>query len=245
MKGINRAARAAIIVAGAFAVAGAASVAQAQHTPPRTATGTLAPRSGTPDHGYPGRVDQRERPGPGWDGRYQRNRNPGGTTVIYLPADGDNGYYPQQPGIVYPQGGVYSAPGVYSSQVVLGQAVYGPSGNGMGLLVDASGRPVAPSYGVVGGAGYTPDLSGTPYVVVADGMMLADMPNGEQRSFASCAVQSAQRDPGGKPRTIFYSPSAYGLVLREGQQGRVQGTPPAATKACYGIDQFGRVALLY
>jgi hypothetical protein len=115
----------------------------------------------------------------------------------------------------------------------------------MGMVYDASGRPMAPGYAVAGGAGYTPDLSGSPYVVGADGAMLVDMPNGEQRAFASCAAQSAQRDPAGKPRTIFYSPTSYGLVLREGQQGRVQGTPPAGVKACYGIDRVGRVALLY
>lgn len=242
---IARAAGVALVMAGALALGGTASVAAAQRSTPRPAVGTNPHRGrGEPDHQRKDRdrdgrfdpLDPHFRP-PGADRRDRRS----GNTVIYLPADGVNGAVYPQPGVYYPQDGIYAAPGIYTPQ-----GVYYPSGGGMGTLIDASGRPVAP--GMAGGAGgglaYTPDLSGSPYVVGDDGLMLVGLPGGE-RTFPSCASLSAARDPSGKPRTIFYQPRTYGLVLRAGQEGRVQGTPPKGTNACYGIDAVGRVALLY
>ena len=232
MERIARAAGAALVMAGALALGGPTSVASAQRSTPRPAVGTNPHHGrGSPDHE---RHDHDRR-----DGRFDRfDRRHSGSTVIYLPADGMNG---AQPGVFYPQDGIYVAPGVYSPQ---GVAV--PSGGGTGTVYDANGRPLVPAMvaGAGGGFSYTPDLTGSPYLVGDDGMMVVALPGGE-RSFPSCASTSAARDPSGKPRTIFYQPRTYGLVLRPGQEGRVQGTPPKGTDACYGIDGVGRVALLY
>ncbi len=95
------------------------------------------------------------------------------------------------------------------------------------------------------GYGYTPDLSGAPYAVSDEGMMVVDFPSGERRAFPSCAQTTDQRDPQGRPRTIFYRSPDYWMVLRPGQRGRVHGEPPAETKACYAIDSVGRVVLRY
>ena len=78
-----------------------------------------------------------------------------------------------------------------------------------------------------GGYGYTPDLSGSPYVVSDEGMMVVDFPSGERRAFPSCAESADQRDPQGRPRTIFYRSPDYWMILRPGQRGRVHGEPPA------------------
>jgi hypothetical protein len=115
-----------------------------------------------------------------------------------------------------------------------------------GGVTDANGRPLYiendPS-NYQGGYGLgTPDLSGSPYVAGPNGMMAVDFGNGDARSVPSCAAQSAERAPNGQPRTIFYQPSG-GVVLREGQRGRVIGTPPAGAKVCYTTDGYGRMAL--
>lgn len=95
-----------------------------------------------------------------------------------------------------------------------------------------------PSYG------YTPDLSGSPYVITPEGMMAVDFASGERRAFPSCAAQGDLRDPKGRPRTIFYHQTDYWMILRAGQRGRVQGDQPAANaKACYAIDSMGNVVL--
>jgi hypothetical protein len=115
-----------------------------------------------------------------------------------------------------------------------------------GGVTDANGRPLylesapEPSQGGYGLG--TPDLSGTAYVVDRSGSMLVDFGRGPQ-AIPSCAAESAERAPDGKPRTIFYQPSARGVVLREGQRGRVVGVPPADVKACYTVDAYGRMAL--
>ena len=115
-------------------------------------------------------------------------------------------------------------------------------------VYDANGRPLTESYegpAPSGGYGYTPDLSGSPYVVNDEGMMVVDFANGERRAFRSCAETADQRDPQGRPRTIFYrSPDAW-MIQRPGQQGRVRGEPPAARAACYAIDSVGRMVLRY
>jgi hypothetical protein len=115
-----------------------------------------------------------------------------------------------------------------------------------GGVTDANGRPLyiptppAPSEGGYGLG--TPDLTGTPYVVDQAGRMVVDFGSGV-RTLPSCATESAERAPDGKPRTIFYQPAAGGVVLREGQRGRVVGVPPADAKACYTVDAYGRMAV--
>jgi len=76
-------------------------------------------------------------------------------------------------------------------------------------------------------------------------MMVVDFSSGERRAFPSCAQSADQRDPQGRPRTIFYRSPDYWMVLRPGQQGRVRGEPAAGKAACYAIDSVGRVVLRY
>ena len=76
-------------------------------------------------------------------------------------------------------------------------------------------------------------------------MMVVDFAAGARRAFPSCAWQTDQRDPQGRPRTVFYQSSDYWMVLRPGQRGRVQGEPPADAKACYAVDNVGRMVLRY
>jgi hypothetical protein len=109
--------------------------------------------------------------------------------------------------------------------------------NGRPLYVEGAPEPTQGGYGLG-----TPDLSGTPYAVDRSGSMLVDFGRGPQ-SIPSCAAESADRSPDGKPRTIFYQPAAGGVVLREGQRGRVVGIPPTGAKACYTVDAYGRMAL--
>jgi len=122
-----------------------------------------------------------------------------------------------------------------------------------GCVTDANGRPLTQNYEdmqspppsvTYEGVGYTPDLTGSPYAVTAEGMMVVDFANGERRAFPSCAQQGDLRDPQGRPRTIFYHQTDYWMILRPGQRGRVQGEQPAANaKACYAIDSMGNVVL--
>ena len=158
-------------------------------------------------------------------------------------------WYQQQYGQRYPQGSplpqhrspyqrggssVYYVPVPYPAYPSYGGAV--TDANGRPLYVETAPPPMEGGYGLG-----TPDLSGTPYVVDADGRMLVDFGSGV-RSIPSCAAESAERAPDGRPRTIFYQPPAGGVILREGQRGRVVGVPPADAKACYRLDGYGRVA---
>jgi hypothetical protein len=117
-----------------------------------------------------------------------------------------------------------------------------------GGVTDANGRPLyveTPPMPTDGGYGLgTPDFSGTPYVVDQDSRMVVDFGNGV-RTIPSCASESAERAPDGKPRTIFYQPAPGSVVLRQGQRGRVVGVPPADAKACYMLDTYGRMALAW
>ena len=153
------------------------------------------------------------------------DRRRGGPTIIYVP--GGYGYAPYG-----------YAPGYYGSPYA-------------SPVSDANGRPLysgyesAPAPSPAGGVAYTPDLSGSPYVVSDEGMMVVDFAGGERRAFPSCAESADQRDPQGRPRTIFYRPPDYWMILRPGQRGRVRGQPPAGTAACYAIDSAGLVRLRY
>jgi hypothetical protein len=245
-----RTVRAALVVA-AVVLVGAAAPADAQRQLPRLGvagqprpprTGTAADNSASDprrrtgqNQGWDGRGDPR-RQGPWTDNRDPRHqdqnfdhRDPrrlprtGGPSVIYVVPPGygygygQGAYYPPQP---YYGGGVY----------------------------DANGRPLyttSESQGRQESFSYTPDLSGSPYSVTDEGMMVVDFADAERRAFPSCAGAVDARDPQGRPRTIFYQPTDYWMVLRPGQRGRVQGTPPAGVQACYAVDSAGRVVLRY
>lgn len=91
-----------------------------------------------------------------------------------------------------------------------------------------------------------PDLTGSPYVALDGGAIVADFGNGDRRTIASCAAEQSVMTPDGQPRTIFYSPPADGLILRQGARGNIMGTPASpGVRMCYGLDQYGRVTLLY
>jgi hypothetical protein len=218
----SSAARSAVVVAGAMMVFTAMSTAQAQRRDPRVAT---AASQG--DHRVP-------------------------TSNLTRPRT--------QPPVTGPVG-------VADTRLRLGQqdhrrlrnqqrngstVVYvGDYGYGYGYypsVYDANGRPLAASYDAppsTGGYGYTPDLSGSPSVVSDEGLMVVDFANGERRTFRSCVESAEQRDPQGRPRTIFYrSPDAW-MIQRPGQRGRVRGEPPSAKPACYVVDSVGRMVLRY
>ena len=220
---ISAATRAAVLVAGGMILLVATSTAGAQsRREPRGATAaSTRPRTQPPVAGPIGVADTRRRV----DHRRSFDRSRDGSTVFYVPA----GY-----GYGYGYG-----PGFYDSHYV-------------GSVSDANGRPLwstyenlqsAPAAG--GGYGYTPDLSGSPYRVSDEGMMVVDFSSGERRAFPSCAQTADQRDPQGRPRTIFYRSPDYWMVLRPGQTGRVRGEPAAGKAACYAIDTVGRVVLRY
>jgi hypothetical protein len=230
---------AALWVVGALAMLGVGSPAGAQRRVPRM--GVAAQPRPEPQPGQTGRYpganapsDPRRRPGQWLDNRHQSPYRHG-TTVIYVPVPGEYGYGYSQ--------------GVYYPQRSYGGAVY-----------DANGRPLSSAYdqtstynqtstydqtSPVGGFSYTPDLGGSSYTVTDEGMMVVDFASGERRAFPSCAWQTDLRDPQGRPRTVFYQPSDYWMVLRPGQRGRVQGTPPASVSACYAVDSVGRMVLRY
>jgi hypothetical protein len=138
------------------------------------------------------------------------------------------------------------SPGYYP-QVQASYPVYPYYPSISGGVTDANGRPLyiendpSPYQGGYGLG--TPDLGGAPYVAGANGTMAVDFGNGDTRTVPSCAAQSAERAPNGQPRTIFYQPGSGGVILREGQRGRVLGTPPAGANVCYTTDRYGRMAL--
>lgn len=115
-------------------------------------------------------------------------------------------------------------------------------------VYNTNGVPLSESYQdppPTGGGGYTPDLSGSPYVVNDEGLMVVDLPSGNRRAFRACAETADQRDPQGRPRTIFYrSPDAW-MIQRPGQRGRIRGEPPSGSAACYAVDSVGRMVLRY
>lgn len=223
----NRATRTVLVLAGGMLLLLATSAAEAQRRrDPRVAV-AAPPRSEPP------RTDPRRAPNwygtgdprrpAGWDDDRTHNRRSRGPTVVYVPVPGGYGY-----GYGYTSG------------------YYG--GYRYGGVTDANGRPLYSGYessSSTGAYGYTPDLSGAPYAVSDEGMMVVDFASGERRAFPSCAESTDQRDPQGRPRTIFYRSRDYWMVLRPGQRGRVHGEPPAGAAACYAIDSVGRVVLRY
>lgn len=222
----GRARHSALVVAGVLASAGLSPAASAQRSHPITvqAAEVETPRTTTP---YPGATVIIE---PGWYTRQQQQQEQGqrrehqhaAPRVVYVPIPSGYGYYPQA--TYYPQTG------------------YG------GGVYDTNGRPLSSGYESTAPAPYlpsTPDLSGSPYVVIGGGAMVVDFGTSDRRVVPSCAAEAAARTPDGQTRTIFYAPAADGLILRAGQRGRVIGTPPAGAPACYGADAYGRVVLDY
>lgn len=154
--------------------------------------------------------------------------------------------YHQAPYYQYRQQQRYLPPVVYYP--VYGYA-YVPSGCGASVC-DVNGNPVLRGFDDPMAAqgmspAMVPDLSGSPYVALDGGVIFVDFGNGDRRNVPACAQQASESTPDGQPRTIFYSAQADGLILRPGSRGRIVGTPPAGAAICYGLDQYGRVALAY
>jgi hypothetical protein len=127
---------------------------------------------------------------------------------------------------------------------------YGYPGSCVASVCDVNGHPVMRGFDEPEpyhpmSPAQVPDLSGSPYVALEGGVMFVDFGNGDRRNVPACAQQASASTPDGQPRTIFYTPPADGLILRAGSRGRVIGTPPAGALMCYGLDQYGRVALEY
>jgi hypothetical protein len=126
-------------------------------------------------------------------------------------------------------------------------------GSGGGTVYDTNGRPLYAGYETAASAPAspeypmhgTPDLSGSPYVVIDGGAMVVDFGNNDRRVAPSCAAQATEATPDGRARTVFYRPQVAGLVLRGGQRGRVLGLPPAGARLCYSSDQYGRMVLVF
>ncbi|MDB4879067.1 MAG: hypothetical protein JWL60_513 [Gemmatimonadetes bacterium] len=210
-------------LAGIIALA-AAPAADAQRSQPRPGVGAPDPVPTAPTVPYPGAnvtFDPRAYTLPRTGTSHRRApAQPGTPPVVYV--------------IPVPVGG-YGDYGSYG---------YGYPPPRAGGVYDTNGRPMS-SIGFEAGPAasaapsYTPDLSGSPYLVVEGGAMLVDLASGERRSVPPCAVQ----DPDGRPRTVFFQGGSAGVVLRQGQRGRVQGSPAAGARACYAVDSWGRVVL--
>lgn len=134
-------------------------------------------------------------------------------------------------------------PSVYDANGVPLTESFGPGAQEPPPSVTYSGYN-PPTYNGYSASGYTPNLTGSPYVITDEGLMAVDFKSGTRRAFPSCAAQGDLRDPKGRPRTIFYRQTDYWMILKPGQSGRVQGDEPATNaKACYVIDSMGNVVL--
>jgi hypothetical protein len=239
MSGTGRAIRAAVIIlAGALGITGASSAAgaqirrqpaaqAAQPTPPRPQPQhRVAPVVvGSGAYGARPRIAYGASPVPQLQGPYRQYRR----QQRFLPPVV---YYPV-PSYGYGYGGGYE--NVYSC----GSSVCDVNGNPVMRGFDDPYQNQTMSPAAV------PDLSGSPYVGLQGGVISVDFGNGDVRNVPSCAQQSSASTPDGQPRTIFYTPQQDGLILRAGSRGRVIGSPPAGASMCYGLDQYGRVALVY
>jgi hypothetical protein len=183
------------------------------------------------------------------------------------PAPSASTPYPGATVIINPQQQLYGAPRdpfamrrrqqQHQSNVYVPVPVYYPSNGygGGGGVYDTNGRPLYSGFDYQAPApapvqyndfpAATPDLSGSSYVVIDGGTMIVDFGNGDRRAVPACAVVEAASTPDGQPRTLFYSPPAYQLVLRPGQRGQVLGKPTAGARICYTNDAYGRVSLAY
>lgn len=230
MSRLSIARHAALTVAAAVAVCGASSTAAAQRTTPRPALGPN-PTPARPSTPYPGAtvyVDQ-------WAYTHQ----PGVRPIRRHRNQNNFGNGAQAP-IYYPVEAYGSAGGVYDTN---GRPLWA------GYEAQAQGvtQPMAPAapQGDGGFPGGTPDLSGSPYTVIEGGTMIVNFGNGDRRAVPSCGAVEKASTPDGQPRTVFYRPPAYTLVLRAGQQGQVLGRPAAGARVCYTMDTYGRTVLSY
>ncbi|MFL5605799.1 MAG: hypothetical protein ACJ8AD_05075 [Gemmatimonadaceae bacterium] len=222
-----------VLVAGALGVISASSAADAQIRRQATAQAaqpaaqTPPPRRPTPLPVYPSgsgmRIGYAGERGQGrgqFQGQFRQHRQRFAPPVVYYPV----------PSYGYGNG-------------------YAPYGCGSSVC-DVNGNPVMRGFDEPGqnqmlSPAAVPDLSGSPYVALEGGVIFVDFGNGDRRNVPACAQQASSSTPDGQPRTIFYTPPADGLILRAGSRGRVIGTPPAGALMCYGLDQYGRVALAY
>lgn len=241
MNRTNRRSHRMLAVAGAFAIVAATSPAAAQQTRPRIARAAQPappPPSATPYPGASVTID------PQWYD-YQRTSAPPRyhhpsvpPVVYYVPVPAGYPYYQTYP--TYHSGG-YSGGGVYDTNgrplsSGFDAPVWAPSGQyGQG----SSSAPGATA------PGYTPDVSGSPYVVIDGGAMVVDFGDGDRRAISSCSALASERAPDGQARTLFYQPPVDGLVLRAGQRGQVIGRPAAGVRSCYTADGYGRIVLDY
>ena len=222
MKRLSIARRAALVVAAAGAC-GLSSTAAAQRTTPRPALGPNPTPPAPPSMPYPG------------------------ATVIADP------HIYQQPRGVRPGRGHHGQGAFGQAPVYYPMVGYGSAGG----VYDTNGRPLWSGYDAQQGApmgqaapqgdfpAATPDLSGSPYTVIDGGTMVVDFGNGDRRAVPSCASVEKTSTPDGQPRTVFYRPPAYSLVLRAGQHGQVLGRPTAGARVCYTMDAYGRTVLAY
>jgi hypothetical protein len=219
MSRLSIARHAALVVVAAIGVGGVSSPAVAQRTTPRPALGPnpVPPAPTTPYPGATVTIDPRI---------YQQQR-------VFRPGRGHRhqNVYTQAP-IYYPTVGYGSGGGVYDT-------------NGRPLWSGYDAQPAAPMTSQGDFPPATPDLSGSPYTVIDGGTMIVDFGNGDRRAVPSCASVEKASTPDGQPRTIFYRPPAYSLVLRAGQRGQVLGRPTAGARVCYTMDSYGRTVLAY
>jgi hypothetical protein len=211
-----------VVAAGTVFGVVAASDAHAQRSNPRPGRAASAPPPPAPATPYPGAsiiVDPR---GYGSQRAQFPDRRP------------SRRHHQQWPGVIY-----LPVPGGYGSG---GGGVYDTNGRPLYAGYDAAvSAPASAEYPMHG----TPDLSGSPYVVIDGGTMVVDFGNNDRRVAPSCAAQAAEATPDGRARTVFFRPQVAGLVLRAGQRGRVLGLPPAGARLCYSSDQYGRMVLQY
>jgi hypothetical protein len=215
--------RTALVVAGAIGLWGVPSIAIAQRTTPRPALGPRPTPPAPPTVPYPGATVTID---PRWYGHQPMSR----PSRRYQQQGPGSGYY-------------MSAPVYYPSVGYGGGGVYDTNGRPLSSGYDAPmAAPTAPQYDFPAA---TPDLSGSPYVVIDGGTMVVDFGNGDRRAVPSCAAVEQASTPDGQPRTLFYHPPAYALVLRPGQRGQVLGRPAAGARVCYTADAYGRIVLAY
>jgi hypothetical protein len=82
--------------------------------------------------------------------------------------------------------------------------------------------------------------NGFPFVVQADGSILANFGNGNQRVLRSCAAQQSQFNANGRDALGRIPPPPGIAALNEGTQGTIFGAPPGANAAaCFRRDQHG------
>jgi hypothetical protein len=229
MSRLSIARRAALVVVAAAGVCGLSSTAAAQRTTPRPALGPTPAPPVPPAIPYPGAtvtVDQRAfeqqrlflQQRFARSGRRQHNQAGGFVqTPIYYPTAGYGG----------------------------ASAVTDVNGRPLWNGYDGQSQQAAPVAPQSDFPMATPDLSGSPYVVIDGGTMVVDFGNGDRRAVPACGAVEKASTPDGQPRTIFYRPPTYSLVLRPGQRGQVLGRPTAGARVCYTMDGYGRTVLAY